>query len=98
MCKITSQLDALRRPGLLVEAAIHATEGYERRRDLRRMLRTAIPPTATAALETLIPLEAALETRRRTRDRAYSLARHVDILCALVAEARTFRTARSSGA
>jgi hypothetical protein len=91
MCKITKDLESLRRPDLLVEAARHATTGYERRRDLRRMLRTAIPATAKAALERLIPIEAALETRRRNRDHAYSLPRHVDILCALMAEARAFR-------
>ncbi len=93
MCKITHELDALRRPGLLVEAASIGTSQYQRRRDLRRMLRTAIPPTARAALETLLPLEAAIDKRRRTGDKNYSIARHVDVLAALLAEARAFRIA-----
>lgn len=93
MCKITLDLNALRRPGLLVEAAAHGAEAYERRRDLRRMLRAAIPPDARAALTTLLPIEAALETRRRNRESSYSVARHVDILGALLAEARVFRGA-----
>ncbi|MEM7490043.1 MAG: DUF6477 family protein [Pseudomonadota bacterium] len=93
MCKISKDLSTLRRPGLLVEAAAHGTHAYERRRDLRRMLRAAIPPTARAALEKLLPLEAALERRRQQGDSHYSFARHVDILSALLAEARSFRGA-----
>ncbi|MEL7184218.1 MAG: DUF6477 family protein, partial [Pseudomonadota bacterium] len=88
MCRITKDLNDLRRPELLVTAANHGLTGYERRRDLRRMLRVAIPATARAALEKLIPLEADLEKRRKAGAATYSLARHVDILVALMAEAR----------
>jgi hypothetical protein len=91
MCRITSELKDLTRPAILVDAARHAAEGYRRRRDLRRMLRTAIPATARAALVQLLPIEAALERRRREGDSLYSPARHVDILCAVMAEARDFR-------
>ena len=91
MCELTRELNALRRPGILVEAAACGTDSYERRRDLRRMLRTAIPRDPRAALSKLLPLEAALERRRVTRDKNYSVARHVDILIALLAEARAFR-------
>ncbi|WP_371153438.1 DUF6477 family protein [Jannaschia sp. 2305UL9-9] len=91
MCKITSELNDLRRPSLLVDAANCGTEAYQRRRDLRRMLRVAIPPTARAALEKLLPIEADLEKRRRMGATTYSFARHVDILVALLAEARAFR-------
>ncbi|MEM8825244.1 MAG: DUF6477 family protein, partial [Pseudomonadota bacterium] len=91
MCRISQELDSLRRPDLLVQAAAHGTHAYERRRDLRRMLRTAIPPTAKSALERLLPIEAALEKRRRQGDGQYSFTRHVDILVALLAEARSFR-------
>jgi hypothetical protein len=37
-------------------------------------------------------MEAALERRRQAGDSLYSIARHVDILCAIMAEARSFRT------
>lgn len=83
----------MRRPDLLVQAASHGSHEYERRRDLRRMLRVAIPPTARAALERLLPIEAELEKRRRTGASTYSLTRHVDILVAVLAEARAFRGA-----
>ena len=93
MCQISQDLAALRRPGLLVDAAKYGTESYERRRDLRRMLRVAIPASPRAALEKLLPIEAALEKRRKVADKTYSFARHVDILVALLAEARAFRQA-----
>jgi hypothetical protein len=91
MCRITQSLDAMTRPALLVEAASCGTQSYRRRRDLRRMLRVAIPPTARAALEKLLPIEADLEERRREGTACYSYPRHVDILTALMAEARAFR-------
>lgn len=93
MCKITRELSTLERPPLLVEAAVVGCAQYQRRRDLRRMLRVAIPPTARAALTKLIPIEAELETRRKNGASTYSFARHVDILVALMAEARSFRRA-----
>lgn len=93
MCKITNELNSMRRPALLLEAASCGFEHYRRRRDLRRMLRAAIPPTARSALEKLLPIEAELETRRRTGATTYSYPRHVDILVALLAEARAFRAA-----
>ncbi len=92
MCKITAELSGLSRPPLLLEAAVHGTRQYRRRRDLRRMLRVAIPASPRAALEKLLPIEAALEGRRLSVDKNYSYPRHVDILAALVAEAKAFRT------
>lgn len=86
-------LDGLVRPRLLIEAARHGMGAYERRRDLRRMLRVAIPATARAALEKLIPIEADLERRRTSEGKGYAAARHVDILIALMAEGRDFKAA-----
>ncbi|CTQ50576.1 DUF6477 family protein [Jannaschia donghaensis] len=93
MCKISAELDQMRRPRLLVEAAANGTSLYRRRRDLRRMLRVAIPASPKAALEKLLPIEAALEDRRLSVDKNYSYPRHVDILVALMAEAHAFRRA-----
>lgn len=91
MCKISAELNQMRRPQLLVEAALQGTQQYRRRRDLRRMLRIAIPASPRAALEKLLPIEAALENRRLSVDKNYSYPRHVDILVALMAEATAFR-------
>ncbi|SDY94644.1 hypothetical protein SAMN05444004_104190 [Jannaschia faecimaris] len=95
MCKISAELNQMRRPRLLVEAAAQGTRQYHRRRDLRRMLRIAIPPSPRAALEKLMPIEAALERRRLTVDKNYSYPRHVDILVALMSEAQAFREPRA---
>ena len=91
MPTLETTLARLTRPRMIVEAAAHGTRRYRRRRDLRRMLRVAIPATPRAALEALIPIEADLERRRRERAKGYCLSRHVDILCAVIAEARAFR-------
>ncbi|WP_308915175.1 DUF6477 family protein [Jannaschia sp. LMIT008] len=93
---IAHSIATLNRPKLLVRAATIAMAEYQRRRDLRRMLRVAIPATPTAALQKLIPIEADLERRRIGDGRSYSLARHVDILAALMAEAHAFNAERRS--
>ena len=91
--ELHAHLDTLSRPRLLVEAARHGTAAYHRRRDLRRMLRVAIPATARLALQKLVPMEAELERRRTGEGKSYSLARHIDILTALMAESATFKAA-----
>ena len=91
---IHSALDELHRPRLLVEAARHGMTQYQRRRDLRRMLRIAIPANAEAALRILVPIEAELEARRTAEGKGYSSARHVDILTALMSEASDFKANR----
>lgn len=92
MCRMSEELADLKRPRLLMAAARAGLPAYRRRRDLRRMLRAAIPATPNRALEVLLPIERALEHRRRTGEN-YSLTRHVDILIALLGEARAFRGA-----
>ena len=86
-----TRLEEIERPKMLLKAAEAGQATYQRRRDLRRMLRIAIPASPADALAKLIPIEAALEERRRTRATSYSLLRHVDVLIALLAEARAIR-------
>lgn len=95
MPTLEETVSRLRRPGMLVAAAVHGTQLYQRRRDLRRMLRVAIPATPRLALERLVPIEAELEQRRVTRAKGYSITRHVDILAALMAEAQALTARRA---
>ena len=88
---IDAALNRLDRPRLLVTAARYGSQTYERRRDLRRMLRSAVPSTTRLALQKLIPMEADLEYRRMNGGKSYSAARHVDILGALMSEGATFK-------
>ena len=88
MSDATIRLAALRRPRLLIRAARHGLDHYSRRRDLRRVLRADPLPSPAAAARALFEIEAMLEDRRIDGDAAYSPARHVDALIALLAEVR----------
>lgn len=81
-------LNALRRPRLLIRAARFGLTDYRRDRDLSRLMRSATPPTPGKALGVLIEQEELLEATRRAGDATYSISRHVEVLIAMMAEAR----------
>lgn len=83
-----SPLAALRRPRLLIRAARCGLDDYRRDRDLARLLGRRPPPAPGQALERLLAEEERLEEIRRAGAAAYSPARHVELLIALMAEAR----------
>lgn len=88
MTDTLSLLKALRRPRLLIRAARYGMTDYRRDRDLQRLLRGARLPSPSQALGTLIEQEARLEETRQSGDAGYSISRHVDLLIAMMAEAR----------
>lgn len=81
-------LSQLRRPRLLVRAARHGLQDYRRDRDLTRLIHTNACPRPEAALEALLETEGMLEETRRAGDATYSIARHIEVLIAMMAEAR----------
>ncbi|MBT2132067.1 DUF6477 family protein [Aliiroseovarius lamellibrachiae] len=81
-------LKTLRRPRLLIRAARFGIVDYNRDRDLKRLMKSASTPTPTRAVDGLMEEEARLEQIRKTGDGAYSVSRHVEVLIALMAEAR----------
>ena len=83
-----TRLKALRRPALLVRAARHGQADYRRAQHLPRLLGYGALPAPGAALAALMEMEETHETRRREDDAAWSAARHVEVLIALMAEAR----------
>lgn len=83
-----AMLANLRRPRLLVRAARHGLQDYRRDRDLRRLISPAPGITPDAALAHLMDEEARVERTRRSGDASYSIARHVELLVAMMAEAR----------
>lgn len=85
MTDFRTALAALTRPRLLVRAARLGVEDYRRERDLRRLTVHAAPDSA---FPRLLEQEAMLEARRLDGDAAYSIARHIEVLIALMAEAR----------
>ena len=81
-------LSQLRRPRLLVRAARHGLQDYRRDRDLARLIRTTANTRPEVALEALFETEEMLEATRRAGDANYSIARHFEVLIAMMAEAR----------
>ena len=88
MTDLIQLLSTLRRPRLLIRAARFGMADYNRERDLKRLIRESSAPTPARAVSRLMSEEAALEETRTSGDASYSVARHVDILIALMAEAK----------
>ncbi|QUS35079.1 DUF6477 family protein [Falsirhodobacter algicola] len=85
MTDIRATLATLSRPRLLVRAARMGVADYRRDRDLRRLTGT----TGTdSPLPHLLEQEERLEETRRRGCASYSAMRHVEVLIALMAEAR----------
>lgn len=88
MTDIATRLAALRRPKLLIRAARFGLADYERGRDLKRLMHLPEPPSPRVAVDRLVEREAELEDIRQHGGAGYSPARHVEVLIALIAEAR----------
>ncbi len=86
MTDFRALLNELRRPRLLIRAARLGLDDYRRERDLKRLVPN--PLTANRTVPHLLAVEEQLEETRRAGDAAYSVARHVDVLIALMAEVR----------
>jgi hypothetical protein len=87
MTELRSHIARLQRPRLLIQAARLGLPDYRRDRDLRRLIGTlAAPPPVSVAR--LLEAEDEVEQVRRTGATGYNAVRHVDLLIALMAEAR----------
>lgn len=86
MSDFRNLLSTLRRPRLLIRAAHCGMVDYRRDRDLRRLV------NVTGGPERLVPRLLAEEERmeeiRQSGDATYSVARHIELLIALIAETR----------
>lgn len=79
-------LSNLRRPRLLIQAARFALDDYRRDRDLRRIL--PVPTSQERTVRQLLAEEERLESDRAAGSLSYAVARHIDVLVALMAEVR----------
>jgi hypothetical protein len=86
MTDFSTLLANLRRPRLLIRAASCGLVDYRRDRDLKRLLRTN--PSPEVAVPHLLEEEARLEAIRRAGEVGYCVARHIEVLIALMAEVR----------
>jgi len=91
MNDLLTSMAALRRPRLLIRAARFGLMEKRRGTHLPRHLRIGALPRSGPALMQLMDLEQMLEHQRKRRDAGYSAARHVDILIAMMGEARLLR-------
>jgi hypothetical protein len=64
---------------------------------LPRLLGYGQMPKTTVALLKLIEFEDELNTLRKSGESAYNLVRHIDVLIAIVGEARILRASRPNG-
>jgi hypothetical protein len=89
-------LHALRRPALLMRAARIGAETYTRAAHLPRLLGYGVLPRHGSALMRLMELEADLNDQRLSGNTSYSLVKHVDVLIAMVGEARVLRASQNA--
>lgn len=83
-----SHLASLSRPRLLVRAAKHGMTEFNRSRSLRRIMPGEATPAPGKAFEILLAREDDMNTARREGTAGYSPARHIELLAALIHEAR----------
>jgi hypothetical protein len=91
MQDILARVEGLKRPPLLVRAARFGLDDYNREGQLPRLLRTLSTLRSGEAILRLIDIEADLEDKRLDQAADYSVARHVEVIIALMAEARLLR-------
>lgn len=91
MQDILTRVVTLNRPRLLVRAARFGLDDYNRTTQLPRLLATVGLPRPGEAILRLLDIEAVLEERRLGQTADYSVARHVELLIALMGEARLLR-------
>ncbi|QFU08475.1 hypothetical protein PARPLA_03076 [Rhodobacteraceae bacterium THAF1] len=84
----------LRRPKLLISAARFGLTSYERCHTLPRLLGGPVPPPGRAVLDILMMREDRMNAARSAAETGYSVAAHVDLLTALMAEADLYASTR----
>ncbi|MFU8881450.1 MAG: DUF6477 family protein [Rhodobacterales bacterium] len=94
MSDILNRLDRLRRPRLLIRAARIGAEDYRRDIHLPRLLGHGGLPRHIKALSHLMEMEAAMDASRRAQEANYSMIQHVEVMIAVIAEARILRASQ----
>lgn len=96
MNDILSHMTSLRRPRLLIRAARFGLMEYRRNTHLPRHLGMGTLPRSGPALMQLMDMELELESQRTHREAGYSAERHVEVLIAMMGEARLLRASLSA--
>ena len=96
MTDLFSMLNQLRRPRLLIQAARAGCEEYRRDPHLHRLLGHGRLPKSGEALIRLMDMEGELNQQRRAGAGSYSLVAHLDVLIAMMGEARLARACEAT--
>lgn len=94
MSDILHRLDHLRRPRLLIRAARIGAEDYRRDIHLPRLLGHGTLPRHALALARLMEIETVMNDNRRAQEADYSTIRHVEVMIAVISEARILRASQ----
>lgn len=95
MQDVLTQLAALRRPRLLMRAARFAAEHYRRDTALAPLLGEPVPTRHGDAVMRLLGLEAQMNAARCEDTGTYTAERHIEVLAALLGEARLIKAMRT---
>lgn len=98
MQDVLTRVSDLKRPTLLVRTARHGMADYNRVVHLRRLLKTDALPGPAQTIVHLIELEAVVNGQRLAKRAEYSVAHHIEILIALMCEARILQASKASRA
>lgn len=91
MSEITSLLAQLNRPRLLVHAARIGLRDYNRDKLLPKLLEGPLPASSRYIAFRLLAMEAALDDARCSGNAGYSVARHIEVLAAIMCESELLR-------
>ena len=93
---VLTMLSRLKRPTLLIRTARHGLQDYNRIVHLRRLLKTEALPGPSHAIVRLMELEAVIDQLRVAKRAEYSVARHIEMIVAMMCEARILKTSNAS--
>ena len=93
MRDLIGMISALTRPGILVRTAKIGADEYRRDVHLRRILKSEAPAKTGEAILRILEIESEINERRIANHAEYSVAEHVEVLIALLGEARIHRAA-----
>ena len=94
MKDINSYINDLKRPSLLVRAARHGIDSYDRNRHLGKYVDLTPLPGPGVALMKLFEIEREQNTARKLKSGTYAPADHINMLVAIMAEAQLWRASR----
>lgn len=93
MLDIQTRIKSLKRPPLLARAARFGVDDYRREIHLKRILKLDETPRSADAVMRLLDIELDMNKSRMEKRGDYSPAKHVDVLIAILGEARLLKTA-----